>query len=319
MSVAPRDELLDVSPLDAESLAVVAFEGVSVWRSDGGVRTTVLDDINWTVRSDEHWGIIGANGAGKTTLVRVAAAQIRPSSGSATILGGRLGRVSMPALRRRIGFVEPAIAQRFYPDQRALDVVLSGMSGTILLTDEPDEPAVEQALELLRSVGMYEFSERTFASCSEGERVRILLARALAAEASFLALDEACGGPRPSRSRAPSRGARERDSRAPGTDDTHGHPPHRRAACDHVARVALASRLGGRRRSGSSCPHRHDLERMLWARAPGRASRRPFFRARRLRPMCLSRPRPATRRVRVRRFLGTPPRRAAPSLRATPL
>jgi iron complex transport system ATP-binding protein len=194
MSVAPRDELFDVSPLDAESLAVVAFEGVSVWRSDGGVRKTVLDDINWTVRSDEHWGIIGANGAGKTTLLRVAAAQIRPSSGSATILGGRLGRVSMPALRRRIGFVEPAIARRFYPGQRALDVVLSGMSGTILLTDEPDEAAVEQARELLRSVGMHEFSERTFASCSEGERVRILLARALAAEASFLALDEPAAG-----------------------------------------------------------------------------------------------------------------------------
>ena len=194
MPVAPRDELSDVSPLEAEAVAVVAFEGVSVWRSDGSARTTVLDDIDWLVRPGEHWGIIGANGAGKTTLLRVAAAQIRPSSGSATVLGGRLGRVSLPALRRRIGFIEPAIARRFYPGQRALDVVLSGFSGTILPTDEPDRATVEQARELLRSVGMHEFSERTFASCSEGERVRILLARALAADASFLALDEPAAG-----------------------------------------------------------------------------------------------------------------------------
>jgi iron complex transport system ATP-binding protein len=194
MPVAPRDDVSDVSPLEAEGVAVVAFEGVSVWRSDGGSRTMVLDEIDWLVRPGEHWGIIGANGAGKTTLLRVAAAQTRPSSGSATILGGRLGRVSMPALRRRIGFIEPAIARRFYPGQRALDVVLSGMSGTILPTDEPDQAAVEQARELLRSVGMHEFGERTFASCSEGERVRILLARALAAEASFLAFDEPAAG-----------------------------------------------------------------------------------------------------------------------------
>ncbi len=174
--------------------AVIAFEDVSVWRSAGGVRRTVLGEINWIVRSGEHWGIVGPNGAGKTTLLRVAAAQIRPSSGSATILGGRLGHVSMPALRRRIGFVEPAIAQRFYPGQRAIDVVLSGLSGTILLVDELDEAAMEQARGLLRAVGVVELSERTFASCSEGERARILLARALAAEASLLALDEAAAG-----------------------------------------------------------------------------------------------------------------------------
>jgi iron complex transport system ATP-binding protein len=176
------------------SCAVVALEGVSVLRSAGGVPKTLLDKINWTVRSGEHWGIVGPNGAGKTTLLRIAAAQISPSSGSATILGGRLGQTSMPALRRRIGFVEPAIARRFYPRQRVIDIVLSGISGTILLVDELDKAALEQARELLHRVGMSDLSERTFESCSEGERVRILLARALAAEASLLALDEPAAG-----------------------------------------------------------------------------------------------------------------------------
>lgn len=186
------DEIATRSKDDGSN--AVVFENVSVWRSADGARKTVLDKINWTVGSGEHWGIVGPNGAGKTTLLRVAAAQIRPSSGSATILGGLLGRTSMPALRRRIGFVAPAIAQRFYPIQSAIDVVLSGISGTILVVDESDQAAREHAHALLRTVGIAELGERTFASCSEGERARILLARALAADAALLALDEPAAG-----------------------------------------------------------------------------------------------------------------------------
>ena len=100
----------------------------------------------------------------------------------------------MPALRRRIGFVAPVIAQRFYPEQRAIDVVLSGTSGTILHVDGFEQAARDHAHGLLRTVGVPELSERTFASCSEGERARILLARALAADATLLALDEPAAG-----------------------------------------------------------------------------------------------------------------------------
>jgi iron complex transport system ATP-binding protein len=100
----------------------------------------------------------------------------------------------MPALRRRIGFVAPAIAQRFYPVQSAIDVVLSGVSGTILVVDGSDQAAQEHARALLRTVGVAELGERAFASCSEGERARILLARALAADAELLALDEPAAG-----------------------------------------------------------------------------------------------------------------------------
>jgi len=172
----------------------VRFEAVTVWRSAAGARRAILDRVDWRVRGGERWGIAGPNGAGKTTALRIASAQLRPSSGVATVLGGRLGGVSMPALRRRIGLVEPALARRFYPEQRAVDVVLTGQAGSILLPEEPDALEIERALGLLREVGVGGLELRTFASCSEGERARVLLARALYADADLLVLDEPAAG-----------------------------------------------------------------------------------------------------------------------------
>ncbi len=172
----------------------VRFEAVSLWRSAQGVRKTILERIDWTAAAGEHWGIVGPNGAGKTTLLRIASAQMRPSDGVAWVLGGRLGRVPLHQLRRRIGFVEPALARRFYPEQRALDVVLTGLAGTVLLVGELPAEAFERARALLAAVGAEPLAERPFVSCSEGERARIMLARGLITEAPLLALDEPAAG-----------------------------------------------------------------------------------------------------------------------------
>lgn len=172
----------------------VRLEQVSVWRSAGGVRRALLDRVDWAAGSGEHWGIVGPNGAGKTTLLRLASAQMRPSEGVALVLGERLGKVPLHVLRRRIGLVEPALGRRFYPEQRAIDVVCSGLTGSILLVGELDRPELERAQAALESVGVGALAGRSFASCSEGERARIMLARALIADARLLALDEPAAG-----------------------------------------------------------------------------------------------------------------------------
>lgn len=169
---------------------VLAFDRVAVRR--GG--STLLEGVDWTVAAGEHWGVAGPNGAGKSTLLRVASAQMRPSAGTAVVLGGRLGRTPLQELRRRVGLVDPALARRFYPQQRALDVVLTGASGTILPAEELATETVARARALLAEVGAAELELRLFASCSEGERARILLARALLADADLLVLDEPAAG-----------------------------------------------------------------------------------------------------------------------------
>ena len=172
----------------------VRFEQVALWRTAHGVRKTILDGIDWTAQTGEHWGIVGPNGAGKTTLLRIASAQMRPSDGTAWVLGGRLGRVPLHELRRRIGLVEPALGRRFYPEQRAIDVVLSGLTGSILLVEELPPGAIERARDALDAVGAGALAVRVFASCSEGERARIMLARGLISDAPLLALDEPAAG-----------------------------------------------------------------------------------------------------------------------------
>ena len=169
---------------------MIRFEGVAVRR--GG--RTILGAVDWTVEPDEHWGVAGPNGAGKTTLLRVVSAQMRPSEGTADVLGRRLGRTPLHELRARIGLVEPALARRFYPQQRAIDVVLTGAHGTILPDQEILAPTVERARELLAETGASSLEQRLFASCSEGERARILLARALLTDAALLVLDEPAAG-----------------------------------------------------------------------------------------------------------------------------
>jgi iron complex transport system ATP-binding protein len=154
----------------------------------------MLVDVDWAVAAGEHWGIVGPNGAGKTTLLRIASAQLRPSEGAAWVLGSRLGRVPLHELRPRVGLVEPGLGRRFYPAQRAIDVVLSGLSGTILLADALTAGAPDRARSALAAVGAASLATRLFASCSEGERARILLARGLIAEAPLLALDEPAAG-----------------------------------------------------------------------------------------------------------------------------
>ena len=165
----------------------IRFEEVTVRRSG----RTILDAADWAVRRGEHWALLGPNGAGKTTALRIASAQMRPSRGRAFVLGGRLGGVSLPELRRRIGVVEPALGRRFYPVQTAAEVVASGFAGTIL----PEEGAdLDRARALLEDAGAGALAARQFATCSEGERARILLARALAADAELLVLDEPAAG-----------------------------------------------------------------------------------------------------------------------------
>jgi iron complex transport system ATP-binding protein len=174
--------------------SAILLEQVTVWRSFRGERRVLLDDVDWCVGHGQHWGVIGTNGAGKSTLLRIVSAQMRPSRGRATILGGRLGRISMPELRRRIGVVEPAMSARFFPEQPVLDVVLSGLAGAIVHLDEPDASARAEAHRLLRLVDVRDLHARSFISCSEGERARVLVARALMPEAPLLVLDEPAAG-----------------------------------------------------------------------------------------------------------------------------
>ncbi len=178
-STAPGDD-------DAGAELRLRMEGVSVWTPDG---TDILRDIDWAVRAGEHWALLGPNGAGKTTLLALAGAVRHPSQGRVSVLGGQLGKVDMPALRRRIGVVDPTF--RLLDWLTAEEVVVTGATGTVRLLPRHDGPAErKRAGELLEMVGCGGLARRRISTCSQGERQRVRLARALMPAPVLLLLDE---------------------------------------------------------------------------------------------------------------------------------
>ncbi len=180
-------------PLSHALTAALLFDAASYWRFDTrmGSRQPILRSIDWRVESGERWVILGPNGAGKSTLATIAAALGHPSSGRATVLGGHLGEVDMRALRERIGFLEPRAARRFSPLLRPVDVVLTGITSTFVVRHDRLAPADRnRALELLHRFGCDAVLERPLRDLSQGERQRVLLARALVADPELVILDE---------------------------------------------------------------------------------------------------------------------------------
>jgi len=65
-------------------------------------RPAVAGPISLAIRTGEHWAVLGANGAGKTTLLRLLGAERHPSSGTAIVLGARIGTSDLRQLRSRV-------------------------------------------------------------------------------------------------------------------------------------------------------------------------------------------------------------------------
>ncbi|WP_068279384.1 ABC transporter ATP-binding protein [Aldersonia kunmingensis] len=170
---------------------LIDFTDVLIRRS-GNV---LVGPVTWQVELDEKWVILGPNGAGKTSLLRIAAAQEHPTSGTAHILGEVMGRVDVSELRPRIGLSSAALAGRVPPDEKVRDLVVSAGYGVLgRWRERYEDMDTDRAADLLESVGIEHLADRTFGTLSEGERKRVLIARALMADPELLLLDEPAAG-----------------------------------------------------------------------------------------------------------------------------
>lgn len=170
--------------------AVLELAGVRVWTAGGA---HLLRGIDWTVGAGEHWALLGPNGAGKSTLLSVASGQRFPSGGAVSLFGGRFGHVEIRPLRAKVGVVDPTL--RLLDWLTAEEVVLTGATGGLRpLPHAYDEDAVVRAKSLLELVGCGSLADREIGTCSQGERQRVRLARALMPSPRLLLLDEPASG-----------------------------------------------------------------------------------------------------------------------------
>lgn len=172
------------------STPVLDIQSLSIHR-DG---TPILRDVSWRVMPGEHWVIVGPNGCGKTSLLAALTGYFMPTSGDIDLLGERYGESDWRQLRLQVGIVSSSIRQMMADSEPALETVASGKHAMIDFWGRPGPADRRRALELLDQVECLHLEKRPWGVLSQGERQRVLIARALMPRPRLLILDEPCAG-----------------------------------------------------------------------------------------------------------------------------
>jgi iron complex transport system ATP-binding protein len=148
----------------------------------------VVDGVSFAVAAGEMLGILGPNGSGKSTLLRLLSGVLAPAAGSVSVHGHPLAGYSRRQLAQAIAVVPQETVIEF--PFSVTEVVLMGRSphlGGFAFEGDRD---VEVARRAMERTGVLDLAHRSIHELSGGERQRVVLARALAQEASILLLDE---------------------------------------------------------------------------------------------------------------------------------
>jgi manganese/iron transport system ATP-binding protein len=172
--------------------AAHALAHADVWLSDvsaGYDERVALEHVTVAVEPGSLLAVVGPNGAGKSTLLKLMAGLVRPWSGRIQILGAPPGREA-----KRVAYVPQAELVDWAFPVTVEDVVMMGRFPRLGLVRRPgpdDRRAVREALEQVR---MDHHLRTQIGRLSGGQRRRVFLARAIAAEPDLFLLDEPVTG-----------------------------------------------------------------------------------------------------------------------------
>ena len=146
-----------------------------------------VPDVSFSAQDGQITGLLGPNGAGKTTLLRMLATLIVPNAGSASIAGLDVVR-DRYAVREAIGVLSDA--RGLYPRLTARENIryygtLHGLSGVELES---------RAARLIHTLGLDALADRRTQGFSQGEKMKVAIARALIHDPATILLDEPTNG-----------------------------------------------------------------------------------------------------------------------------
>ena len=148
----------------------------------------LIHDIDISIEKGEIVTLIGPNGSGKSTILKSITRQLRLVGGRVWIQSEELDRISQRALAKKMAVV---LTERMKPElMTCRDVVSTGRypyTGRLGLLSEEDEALVTEAMERVHAL---ELSNRDFNAISDGQRQRVLLARAICQDPEIIVLDE---------------------------------------------------------------------------------------------------------------------------------
>ncbi len=149
----------------------------------------VLVDFSLNIEEGEFLTVIGRSGCGKTTMLRMINGLQTPDSGKILVEGNNVAEADLIALRRKIGYVIQN--KGLFPHM----TVEENITYVPVISGKKDKKENRQlAMRLLKTVGLpQEMAERYPAELSGGQQQRVGIARALAADAKILLMDEPFG------------------------------------------------------------------------------------------------------------------------------
>ena len=199
---AMRDQLVNVNT--AGDYKTVVDRWTKQWRSDAilEVRDLVIrrgqnplvSGFSWKVKRGEHWIVLGPNGCGKTSLFSALLGYLTPTAGDIFVLGEEYGNSDWPELRKKIGLVSSSLRQMMADTEPAWITVAGGKYAMIDFWGTPKTSDRIEAMRLLRQAEVEYLADRPWGVLSQGERQRVLIARALMPKPALLIVDEPCAG-----------------------------------------------------------------------------------------------------------------------------
>ena len=148
----------------------------------------LIREINIQLNKGEILTLIGPNGAGKSTILKSITRQLATISGTVYLEQQQMARMSNKEVSRKLAVV---LTERMRPELMTCeDIVATGRypyTGTLGILSASDKEKVRAAME---TVHAWDLKDRDFTAISDGQRQRILLARAICQEPEIIVLDE---------------------------------------------------------------------------------------------------------------------------------